>query len=111
MPTTVHVHYYRGVSELPKVVNRQFAADSVLALHEPPISGQAHSVGPSASTLDAAPKGTRVARIQVESDGKVRYKLINESNDGQEADSDSPALTGEVMLYMEKGWSLSLIEA
>jgi|GEM_PF-4030238 len=110
MPTTVHVHHYRGLAQLPKFVSRQFSSDSVVALLEPPISGGANSISTSQTTTTAAPANTQIARIQVADGGKVRYAVINEASSAV-ADSDSPAITGEAIILFNAGWQLSLIEA
>lgn len=110
MATTVHVHYYRGVSQLPKISNRQFSSDSTVALHEPPLAGGANTITGTASTLSSAPDRTEVCRVQVADGGKVRYAVINEANTAV-ADADSPAMTGEVIIQFNGSWSLSLIEA
>ena len=111
MATVVHYHYYRGVAQLPKLVNRQFASDSVVALHEPPVGGGTNTITGSQTTLPAAPAGTQLVRVQVADGGKLRYQVINESNPDAVADGSSPSITGEQILHFNQGWQLSLIEA
>lgn len=111
MSFNVRIYGYRGVTELKRVMPKQFAADSVQQLEQPYEFAQLLEVGGVAvrSTPDFKP-ATTILRVEVPDQQTVRYEICDQ---GRQVDAGliSPALNGRDNFKFAPGWTISLIDA
>lgn len=109
---TSHVHYYKGLVQLPKDKATQFGADSVLALAQPHL-GSGGAIATNASTAvssTAAPAQTQIAVLKPPAAVRIYFEVVNESNTGTVATTDSPIAEGETVVQFGEGWTISILE-
>lgn len=129
-PVSVRIHYEESVRrpEVPTIVKvfthaalaKSPVSDSngrgdVASLHlKHPYLGCSHIAAsnvPQSSDPAAAPRGTTLARIQIEP-GRTVLIEINplQGTTGRAATLQSPWMTGDVVIAFGEGWSISVME-
>lgn len=112
MAFRVRLFGYRGLTQMPKILPRQLATDSVGMLSEPYEWAQnlltTGAVAVS-SVAQPTPDLTKIVRIEVEDGQTIRYE-INPPSRAVAASTNSPRLSGIDHFPFEPGWTISIVE-
>ena len=115
MAFNVRIFGYRGMTQLPVTLPKQFASDAVYQLTQPYEWRETVSAtGAAASTAaQAAPDQTRIVRIEVPDGETIRYEINppNRSGGAVVAGANSPSLSGINHFEFAQGWTISIIDA
>ena len=115
MAFTVRVFGYRGISQLPVVLPKQFSSDGVFQLSQPYEWSDPKSVSAVAvsTTAQAAGDRTKIVRIEVPDGETIRYEINppNRAGGVVVASANSPSLSGIKHFEFYQGWTLSMIDA
>jgi hypothetical protein len=112
----VRVIVYKGIRNVPQVLNKQYSSDSVFARDEPYMSSQivVTSGAAAASVPQAADAGSALMVLEIPDGQAVRYE-INLSgalaSNARVAGTTSPKATGTQIFHWGVGASISLVDA
>ena len=114
MATAVKLFAYSGmIAHHVATYNGQQSFHANFALKQPYLAREAITAGASAlaSTADlSASPSTKMLRVEVEPDKRIRYEITPKGADARTADADSPLLYGEDHLEFGPGWTISVVE-
>lgn len=112
MAFNVRVFGFRGITQIPLMLPKQYSADSVFQLVYPYEWSAVLSVSAAAvsSAAQAAPDATKILRIEVPDGQSIRYE-INPPGRNIAAGTQSPILSGINQFYFSQGYTVSLIDA
>lgn len=115
MAYNVRCYGYRGITQMPMPMPKQYSSDSVFQLIQPYEWQQTISVSAIAASTASqpVPDATQILRIEVPDGQSVRYEINppNRTGGAKAADSTSPILSGINQFYFQQGWTVSLIDA
>lgn len=112
MAFSVRIFGYRGLSQIPSALPKEFHADSVQVLSEPYEFGQkmtSNGATVVASTADAG-TATKCLRVEVADGNAIRYELGPSSAIRTPGDS-SPVLSGINVFEFSPGWLFKFVDA
>jgi len=112
----VRIFHYRGLSQLPQTLPKQYTADTVFTDTEPYEARDiltTNGLTPVSTAPLAAPDQTAYIRVEVPDGQSIRYEInpANRTGGLVSASSNSPILSGINRFQFFQGWSLSLIDA
>ena len=113
MAFSVRIQGYRGLTQLPILMPKQFNSDSSFMLIEPyewAALLTTNGSTPVVSSPQAAPDKTTILRIEVADGQKIRYE-INPPGRNIAASLSSPGMSGVNLYAFAVGWTISMIEA
>lgn len=115
MAYNVRCFTYRGMRQIPSLLDKQFTSDSVFVLDEPYIASQVISVSAvAASSSPVSNDGSTILRIEVPDGQQVRYEINPNgpsASNARVASTNSPRLSGYDNFAWGSGFSISLIDA
>lgn len=112
MPFNVRIFGYRGLSQIPSVLPKEFKSDSVQVMAEPYEFGQllvSNGATPVGSAPDASTQ-TKVLRVEVPDGDAIRYE-IGPTSTIRVPSANSPILQGINVFEFSPGWQFSFIDA
>ena len=110
MTTAVKIFYHSSVVTAPvSSGSGRYHTDAIQMAKQPYLAREAISATATAAASVPAPKGSRIAIIEVEVGKRVRIEVITD-NRVAVADQDSPAYAGTIHFECAEGWSFSVIE-
>lgn len=113
MAFNVRVFGYRGTTQLPVSLPKQFHADSVQVLSEPyEFSQKLTSNGATAvsSTADTSHDQVKLLRVEVPDGQAIRYE-IGPSGSVRTPGDTSPILSGHDQFEFAPGWVFRFVDA
>lgn len=112
MAYNVRVIGFRGITQIPLMLPKQYSADSVFQLVYPYEWSAVLSVSGAAvsSAAQPAPDKTAILRVEVPDGQSVRFE-INPPGRGVAAGTQSPIMSGLNQFLFSPGWTISLIDA
>lgn len=114
MPFSVRIFGHTGITQITVPRPRQYSADSVYQLTQPPEFRQNISVSAvaasSAPIADQPGRPVTILRIEVPDQQTIRYE-INPPGSAVVAGIDSPSLSGKDQFEFRSGWTISMIDA
>ncbi len=116
MAFTLRIYGYRGLTQLPQNLPKQYTADTVFTDTEPYEFRQilvSNGLTPVASAPQPAPDQTAYVRVEVPDGQSIRYEINppNRAGGAVVASASSPILSGINRFEFHSGWSLSFIDA
>lgn len=115
MAAKIRCFFYAGATAAPmSAANGRYVTDSVQMMQQPYLARTTVDANTSApvSTPQGLTADTRIklVQIQVES-GKTVHVEVNPQNRAVPADTNSPVISGNIVLEFGPDWSLSFLEA
>lgn len=113
MSFNVRVFGYRGIREIPKILPKQYAADSVQMLEEPyeysDVMTSNGATQVSFATNTVADKVT-ILRVEVPDGAAIRYE-VKPPGSTRTAGNTSPKMSGVDFVPFSPGWTFSFVDA
>lgn len=112
MSFSVRVFGYRGITQLPAVLPRQYSADSVQVLVEPYEWGEkltSNGATAVSSTPDTVHDQVKLLRVEVADGNTIRYEL-GPSGSVRAPGDTSPSLSGKDQFQFSPGWVFSFVD-
>lgn len=112
MTTAVKIFAHRGIVSAHNARPAETAPESISLLLQPYLAREALTATASAVSSASAttPANTRILRVEIEDSKTIRYEL-NPPQRNVPADANSPRLSGDNILDVGEGWTISVIEA
>ena len=113
MAFSVRVLGFRGITQIPLMLPKQYSADSVFQLVYPyewsavlSVTGAAISSAAQSPTTDK----TAILRVEVPDGQSIRFE-INPPGRALAAGTQSPIMSGLNQYYFQPGWTISVVDA
>ena len=114
MAFNVRVHGFRGLTQIPLIMPKQYSADSVFQLVYPQEWSQVVVVSAVAASTSpvALPDATQLIRVEVPDGDTIRFEINPPNRTGgvKAASTTSPILSGIQQFAFGPGWSISMVD-
>lgn len=113
MAFKVRIFGYRGITEIARVLPKQYAADSVQMLQEPYEFSEAKDSngGTEVSfTVNSAATQVTILRVEVADGQSIRYE-VKPPGSVRAAGEASPRMSGVDLFPFAPGWTFSFVDA
>jgi hypothetical protein len=114
MSTTVRLFTHDGlISAAISSYSGQGSENAIFLLKQPYLGNQTITATGTATTSSASLStniNTKMLRIEVQRDKRVRYEVTTQNANARVASQDSPVLYGEQMIAFGAGYTISLVE-